>query len=151
MKPNECDAKNVCDNVVSDEERGCDRVMMTCCIVEKIRQRESEFISRLVVVFLLLGGVCLVAALASKYFWESVFHLMYETGGFADKATEVATIQDYQALKPLVNLTMYAIPNTLGFIGIGFILMVVLVSLVDSASNLWRRYQQRRRCKRAGR
>jgi len=150
MKQNECDAKNVCDCVVSGEACDRDSAMTQHRIAESVRQRESEFIWKLAAVFVLLGGVCLVAAWGSEYYWESVFHLMYETGGFADNATEVARVQGYQALKPLVNITMYAIPKTLEFIGIGFLLMGGLMMSLESSSNEWRRYQQRRARKHAG-
>lgn len=149
MKPSECDAKNINDVGVNSEANDCDSAVRQRRIAER-RQRESEFIWKLAAVFVLLGGVCLVAAWGSEYYWESVFHLMYETGGFADKATEVADIQDYQALKPLVNLTMYAIPKTLEFIGIGFFLVGTLFIAIEGLSILFERYQQRRARKRAG-
>ena len=149
MKPSECDAKNIDDDGVNSEASDCDSAMTQRRIAER-RQRDNEFTVRVAFVFILLSGVFLVAGWVSKYFWESVFHLMYETGGFADKATEVADIQDYQALKPLVNLTMYVIPDTLVSICIGFFLVGLLFIAVEGLSVLLERYQQRRARKRAG-
>lgn len=149
MKPGECDAKNIDDDGVNGGANDGDSAVRQRRIAER-RQRDSEFTVRVAFVFILLAGVCLVAGWVSQYFWESMFHLMYETGGFADKATEVADIQDYQALKPLVNLTMYAIPKTLEFIGIGFFLVGTLFIAIEGLSVLFERYQQRRARKRAG-
>lgn len=150
MKPNECDAKNICDSVVSDEGRGCDRVMMTRCVVEKIRQRESMFIIRVAIVFMMLGAVLFAATLLSEHYWAWQFDRLYGVDGEAKSATLAADIQDYQAFKALLNITMYAIPKTLGFMSAGFALIGTILIVMEGVSTAWQRYQQRQEHKRAG-
>lgn len=149
MKSNECDAKNVCDCVVSGEERDRDSAMTQHRIAESVRQRESEFTVRVAFVFMMLACVLLAASLLSEYYWSWHFDRLYELNGIADNATKSVDIQAYQALKPLLNITMYAIPKTLGFIGLGFVLVGTMLIVMERFSALFRRYHQRRQHKRA--
>lgn len=115
-----------------------------------VRLRESMFIIRASIVFMMLGAVLFAATLLSEHYWAWQFDRLYGVDGEAKSATLAADIQAYQALKPLLNITMYAIPKTLGFISAGFALIGTIFIVMEGVSTAWRRYQQRRECKRVG-
>lgn len=115
-----------------------------------VRLRESMFIIRASIVFMMLGAVLFAATLLSEHYWAWQFDRLYGVDGEAKSATLAADIQAYQALKPLLNITMYAIPKTLGFISAGFALIGTILIVMEGVSTAWRRYQQRQEHKRAG-
>lgn len=129
MKLNEDNAKIICKRAD--------------CSVEA-PQCEERFMIRMSIIFLLLGAVLLVAMLLSEYYWTWQFERLYGLGGEMLNVTKATDIQDYQALKPLLNLTMYAIPKTLGFIGTGFALIGTTIIVGMRPSTGCRRYSQRK-------
>ncbi|MEG0867099.1 MAG: hypothetical protein RSD49_02420 [Hafnia sp.] len=115
-----------------------------------VRLRESTFIIRVAIVFMMLGAVLFAATLLSEHYWVWQFDRLYGVDGEVKSATLAADIQAYQALKPLLNITMYAIPKTLGFMSVGFALVGTILIVMEGVSTAWRRYQQRQEHKRAG-
>lgn len=104
-------------------------------------QDERIFRSRFSVVLLTTGCAILVAALLADLFWGRMFEAIYGVSvadpGVAGRETNPLVMAEYAALKPMLNLIMYVVPTTLGFIGAGFFLTGAGLAAVDSLADRW--------------
>lgn len=76
---------------------------------QKIADR--KFVDRVGYVLMVVGSVCLFSAGFIRLVWLQAFEIVFQGMEFATMGAE------YQAMKTLVNFTMYNVPLTLGILG----------------------------------
>ncbi|EBY6939024.1 hypothetical protein ACXA28_004206 [Salmonella enterica subsp. enterica serovar Chester] len=107
------------------------------------------FCSKLSAVLLATGCAILVAALLAGLFWGQMFEAVYGASatdpGVAGRETDPAMVAEYAALKPLLNLTLYVVPTTLGFTGAGLFLTGAGLAAVDTLAGRWQAWRLKRR------
>ncbi|EBS4817066.1 hypothetical protein DEN29_18500 [Salmonella enterica subsp. enterica serovar Javiana] len=112
-------------------------------------QDDCVFRSRFSTVLLVTGCAILVAALLADMFWWQMFETLYgataEDLGVAGRETDPQMLAEYATLKPLINLTMYIIPTTLGFTGAGLFLTGTGIAVVDALAERWQAWRRARR------
>ena len=118
--------------------------------MERIKSQDDRvFRSRLCAVLLATGCAILVAALLADLFWGQMFEAVYGTSatnpGEAGRETDPAMVAEYAALKPLLNLTLYVVPTTLGFTGAGLFLTGAGLAAADALADRWQAWRQKRR------
>lgn len=110
---------------------------------------DRVFRSRLSAVLLATGCAILVAALLADLFWGQMFETVYGSSstdpGVAGRETDPQMLAEYATLKPLINLTMYIIPTTLGFTGAGLFLTGTGIAVVDALAERWQAWRRARR------
>lgn len=112
-------------------------------------QNDSIFRCRLILALVATGCAILVAALLAGMFWGHMFAVIYGTSvtdpGVAGRETAPEMVEGYAALKPLLNLTLYVVPTTLGFTGAGLFLTGAGLAAADALADRWQAWCQKRR------
>ncbi|EBP0846464.1 hypothetical protein QTR52_004396 [Salmonella enterica] len=117
--------------------------------MKKSRVSDGVFFSRVYCVLLATGCAFLVASLLAGYYWSEMFGAIYGASvadpGVAGRETDPAMAAEYATLKPLLNLTLYLVPTTLGFLGTGMVLTGAVFTGIDALTVRWQAWRQRRR------
>ncbi|EAP7475662.1 hypothetical protein HT886_003941 [Salmonella enterica] len=115
--------------------------------MKKIRVSDDIFFGRVYCVLLATGCAFLVGSLMADYYWSEMFEAIYGASvagsGVAGRETDPAVVAEYATLKPLLNLTMYLVPTTLGFLGAGMVLTGAVFAGIDALTERWQAWRQR--------
>lgn len=87
--------------------------------------------------FMLSGYALLIASVVAGWYWGRLFDVL-----FPGKNTDFSA--DLHQIKPLINITMYAVPTTLTFLAVGFLVVGHVMLLIHFSCDTCRYIQRRR-------